>query len=349
MEAIIPPVDVNLLIEELTPERKLCNTNKAGNELYVFDGRTAPNLLREVGRLREECFRAEGGCSGKPCDLDEFDTMEVPYRQMIVWDPDAKAILGGYRFILGPDVKLDENGQPVLATSHLFRFSDRFIRDYLPHTMELGRSFVALEYQSSKAGAKAIYSLDNLWDGIAAITLSHPGIIFLFGKMTIYNSLPIGARDLIFRFMDKHFPDKDELVRPIDPVLLSNDPHLLDLILKDEEYKADYRNLKSAVRSLGCNIPPLVNSYMNTSSTVKVFGTDRCYDLCDAVETAILVCFDEMYEDKRERHVQAFHRDKLEKVRSRFPNLDSIQEMRIIQRMEEVRQKVMDRFRKKTS
>ena len=165
----------------------------------------------------------------------------------------------------------------------------------------------------------------------------------------MYPSYDKSCRDLILHFLWKHFRDEEELVRPYKPEMPYADGRLLDLILRDEEFKADYRNLKSAVRSFGCNIPPLVNSYMNTSSTVKVFGTARCYDLCDAVETAILVCFDEMYEDKRERHVQAFHRDKLEKVRSRFPNLDSIQEMRIIQRMEEVRQKVMDRFRKKTS
>ena len=345
MEKIIDPVPVELLVAELTPERKRCNTNKAGNELYVFDGRKAPNLLREVGRLREHSFRAEGGCSGKSCDLDEYDTMDKPYYQLIVWDPDEKAIIGGYRFILGPDVVLREDGQPELATSHLFRFSERFIRDYLPHTMELGRSFVAPEYQCSKAGAKALYSLDNLWDGIAAVIMAHPGILFLFGKMTIYDTLPAGARDLLLHFLGKHFPDQDELVRPIDPVLPVNDPQLLNLILRDEEFKQDYRNLKSAVRSFGTNIPPLVNSYMNTSATVKVFGTAKCYDLCDAMETALLVCFDEMYEDKKERHIQAFINDRLEKIRRRFPNIGGEDEPRIVERFNDIRKKVLHRFK----
>jgi hypothetical protein len=347
MEKIIDPVDIDLLLAELTEERRLCATNKAGNVLYVFDGREAPNLLREVGRLREISFRAEGGCSGKSCDLDEYDTMDKPYQQMIVWDPDAKAILGGYRFILGPDIKIGENGQPELATSHLFSFSQRFIRDYLPHTMELGRSFVTPDYQSSKAGAKALFALDNLWDGIAAITMNHPGIFYLFGKMTIYNTLPAGARDLILRFLDKHFPDSDELVRPISPVLPVNDPHLLDLILKDGDFKDDYRNLKAAVRSFDTNIPPLVNSYMNTSPSMRVFGTAECYDLSDAMETAILVPFNEMYEDKRDRHIQAFFRDRLARVRARFPHLDLDNENKLVRRFSEIRDRTFRRFKEK--
>ena len=349
MEKIIDPIDVDLLLSELTEERKLCETNKAGNILYVFNGNEAPNLMREVGRLREVSFRAEGGCSGKSCDTDEFDYMEKPYLQMIVWDPDAKAIIGGYRFILGPDITMLENGQPNLATSHLFRFSDLFIRDYLPHTIELGRSFVTPDYQSSKAGAKALFALDNLWDGIAAVTMSHSGIFYLFGKMTIYNTFPSGARDLLFRFFEKHFPDGEELVRPINPVLPVNDPHLLDLILTEPEFKEDYRILKSAVRSFGANIPPLVNSYINTSATVKVFGTAPCYDLSDAMETAILVCFDEMYEDKRDRHVQAFLKDRIKRISMRFPHIGGDVASKAVSRFNVIREKAFKRFKSRHS
>ena len=344
MEKIIEPVDPELLRKELTEERKLCNTNKAGNEIYVFTAAEAPNLMLEVGRLREVSFRREGGCSGLSADIDEFDRMETPYKQIIVWDPDASAIIGGYRYILGPDVRLDGNGQPVLATSHMFRFSDEFLKDYLPHTMELGRSFVTPEYQSSKAGAKALFALDNLWDGITAVIMAHPQIMFLFGKMTMYPSYDASARDLLLHFLWKHFPDPDFLVRPMEPVEIIQDTRILDLILKDDDFDADYRNLKASVKALGLNIPPLVNSYMNTSPTMKMLGAGVNHEFSEAIETAILVCFNEMRPEKRDRHMKAFLEDMLAKLRRRNPGMDPGNEEEIVRRIFEGRERAFDRF-----
>lgn len=321
MEKIIEPVDIALIKAELTPERKLCDTNKGGNVIYVIDGECAPNTLREIGRLREISYRQAGGSSGLALDLDEFDTMEVPYRQIVVWDPDAEAILGGYRYILGPDVVLKDDGQPRLASAHMFHFSDNFIRNYLPHTIELGRSFVQPDYQSSKAGAKSIFAMDNLWDGITAIILNHPGIIYLFGKMTMYPSYDKACRDLILHFLWKHFPDPEELVRPYEPVMPQIDGRLLGLILNETDLKPDYRRLKDAVRKLGTNIPPLVNSYMNTSPTMKMLGTAVNEELSNIEDTGILVCFNEIYPDKLDRHKEAYFRDMLGRAKKRFPSL----------------------------
>lgn len=141
---IIEPVSVELLKSELTPERFLRTTNKAGNEIYVVTGAEAPNVMREIGRLREIAFRAAGGGTGKEYDIDEYDTMEPPCRQLIVWDPAEEAILGGYRFITGNDIRFNSDGSPRIATSHMFEFSKEFIDNYLPYTIELGRSFVRL-------------------------------------------------------------------------------------------------------------------------------------------------------------------------------------------------------------
>ena len=322
MEKVLDPVSVDLLKAELTPDKKLCNTNKAGNEIYVIDGTDAPNVLLEIGRLREIAFRDSGGGTGFSVDLDEFDTTtDHPYKQIIIWDPDASAILGGYRFILGPDIQMQEDGQPHITSSHMFHYSDRFIKDYLPHVMELGRSFVTPEYQSSKAGAKAIFALDNLWDGIAAVILQHPNIMYLLGKMTIYPSYDKSCRDLIQHFLWKHFPDPDELVRPKQPLKEEADGRLLDLILKDDDFKADYRNLKDAIRKLGSGIPPLVNSYMNTSPTLKMLGMGINDEFFDAYETGILVCYDEMYAEKRDRHKEPYFRHLAESIRKRFPGI----------------------------
>lgn len=344
MEKIIDPVEVALLKAELTSDKKLQDTNKGGNELYVVTAHDSPNVMREIGRLREEAFRAAGGSSGLSMDIDEFDTMENPYHQIVVWDPDAEAILGGYRYILGPDIRLDENGVPRLATAHMFKFSEEFIRDYLPHTVELGRSFVSLGYQSSKAGAKAIFAMDNLWDGIAAVIMQHPQILFFFGKMTMYPSYNQAARDLILHFLWKHFPDPDELVRPLEPVLPQSSAGLMDVILKDRNFKEDYRNLKDAVRRIGTSIPPLVNSYINTSPTMKMFGTAVNHEFSEVEETAILVCFHEMYEDKVSRHIEAYLKGFMDKVRVRFPKINQKNEEQLQERIGMKRLRVLGRF-----
>ena len=345
MEKIIDPISKDLLKAELTPDKKLRNTNKGGNEIYVVTWHDSPNVVKEIGRLREEAFRQAGGSSGLAMDLDEFDTMENPYKQIVVWDPDAEAILGGYRYIYGSEVTLREDGQPNITSAHLFHYSDEFIEHYLPHVMELGRSFVAPEYQSSKAGAKAIFSMDNLWDGIAALIMLHPNIMYFLGKMTMYPSYDASARNLIMHFLWKHFGDDEELVRPYNMVMPEGDTRIMDLILKDDEFKPDMKNLKDAVRRLGTFIPPLVNSYMNTSPTMKMFGTAINDELADVYETGIMVCFDEMYEEKKQRHVESFIDDKVRHLRERFPALEDGIEMKLAERWQRRREKTRGRFK----
>lgn len=343
MEKIIDPVSVKLLKAELTPDKKLCDTNKAGNEIYVVDCFDAPNVLQEIGRLREMAFRESGGGTGKSVDLDEFDfERDRLYKQLVIWDPDARGILGGYRFILGPDISFDAEGQPILSSSHLFHFSDTFIRDYLPHTIELGRSFVTPGYQSSKAGAKAIFALDNLWDGLGALMLQHPRMKYYFGKMTIYPDYDKNSLALIQRFLYKHFPDPDALIVPKKPYRVKVDGRVLDLILRDQDFKQDYRNLKDAIRRLGTSIPPLVNSYMNSSPTMKMFGSSINDEFFDAIETGILVDFDEMYADKRDRHKEPYLRHMAERIRRRFPNF----RQETAETMERLRRKVQGKRKK---
>lgn len=347
MEKIIDPISVDLLKAELTPDKKLLDTNKGHNEIYVVTWHDSPNVVKEIGRLREIAFREAGGSSGLSMDLDEFDMMEKPYSQIVVWDPDANAILGGYRYILGPDVTFDEEGQPKLATAHQFKFSETFIKQYLPHVVELGRSFVSPDYQSSKAGAKAIFALDNLWDGIAAVIYQHPNIMYFFGKMTMYPSFDRISRDLILHFLWKHYGDKEELVRPHKQyeVMPGSDPALMDLILKKEDLKEDYRLLKEAVRMRHNNIPPLVNSYMTTSPTMLMLGTATNDLMANVEETAILVNFIEIYEDRKDRHVESFIRSKMERIRTRFPLLDPEMEEQYVQKWNSRRERLHARFK----
>ena len=319
MEPIIAPVSVELLKAELTPAKKLRDTNKSKNEIYVINHHNSPNVMREIGRLREETFRDAGGGSGLSMDIDEFDTMENPYQQLIVWDPEAEKILGGYRYILGTDIKLDENGQPLLATSHMFHFSEKFVKEYLPYTIELGRSFVTPEYQSSKAGTKALFALDNLWDGLGALIIKCTNMKYFFGKMTMYPEYNRQARDLIQYFLFKHFEDKEKLVVPMDPLVIETPEEEMKKILHEKEFKNDYKLLNAEVRRLGVNIPPLVNSYMSLSPTMKMFGGGINHEFSEAEETCILVTFDDIYEAKKARHIDSFISAKVAEIKARFP------------------------------
>ena len=314
-QPIIPPISKELLRSELTPDKQLRMTNKVHNEIYIITAHNAPNVMREIGRLREIAFREAGGGTGKEVDIDEFDICENCYKQLIVWNPEQEEIIGGYRYLLGTDWEYDDNGQPKLATSHMFHFSEKFIRDYAPWTVELGRSFVSLPYQSSKMGAKSLFALDNLWDGLGALTVIRPDVKYYFGKMTMYPSYIRKGRDMILYFLKKHFDDQENLIVPLKPLKIETDQSELAALFCKDNFKEDYKILNSEIRKLGYNIPPLINAYMSLSPTMKLFGTAINYGFGDVEETGILIAVDEILEDKRKRHIDSFiaeHRDELQ-------------------------------------
>ncbi|MBE6259639.1 MAG: GNAT family N-acetyltransferase [Prevotella sp.] len=314
-QPIIAPISKEVLKSELTPDKQLRMTNKSNNEIYIITAHNAPNVMQEIGRLREVVFREAGGGTGKPVDIDEFDTCENCYKQLIVWNPDEEEIIGGYRYLLGSDWQYDAQGQPILATSHMFHFSEKFLKDYAPWTVELGRSFVAIPYQSSRMGAKSLFALDNLWDGLGALTVIRPSVKYYFGKMTMYPSYIRKGRDMILFFLKKHFDDKERLIIPMKPLELETDPAELEALFCGNSFKEDYMVLNREIRKLGYNIPPLVNAYMGLSPTMKLFGTAINYGFGDVEETGILIAIDEIFESKRKRHIDSFiqaHREELE-------------------------------------
>ena len=308
MDTIIEPVSVELIKAELTKSKKLQDTNKGHNELYIVTWHDSPNVVTEIGRLREVAFRQAGGSTGNAIDLDEYDKMEKPYKQLIVWDPDNEAIIGGYRFLLGSEAAFDESGQPILASSHQFRFSQKFIDDYLPYAIELGRNFVAPEYQSSRNGANSIFAFDNLWDGLVAIIMKNPKLLYFFGKITIYPSYDHISRDLIYHFLWKHFGDKEELIRPWDDqsVMPDSDSDLMNLIVNKDDLAEDFRLLKAAVRMRGVNVPPNVTAYISASSQMMMFGTAVNRLMHNIEDTGILIPFDAVYREKMRRHIGAY-------------------------------------------
>jgi len=285
-QPIIQPIAKEMLKSELTPDKQLRLTNKSNNRIYVITAHNAPHVMQEIGRLREVVFREAGGGTGKPVDIDEFDTCDNCYKQLIVWNPEDEEIIGGYRYLLGTDWEYDEYGQPKLATSHMFHFSEKFIKEYAPWTVELGRSFVSLPYQSSRMGAKSLFALDNLWDGLGALTVIRPNVKYYFGKMTMYPSYIRKGRDMILYFLKKHFDDKENLIIPMKPLKIETDVSELEALFCKDDFKEDYK-----------------------------FGTAINDGFGDVEETGILIAVDEILENKRKRHIDSFIREHREELK----------------------------------
>ena len=305
IQDIIQPIDSEVIMSELTEERFFRKTNKGGNEIYIVTAHNAPNTMREIGRLREISFRDSGGGTGKDCDIDEFDTCEENFfNQLIVWNPVDKAITGGYRFLLCDKLPVDEHFQVSTPTSELFRYSEQFTKQYLPYTIELGRSFVQPDYQPSRSVSKGIYSLDNLWDGLASLIFIYPQAKYFFGKVTMYPHLDRFSRDMILYFIKKHFSDTDDLVSPWPqlnlPILA--DEGELDRIFVGNNANENYDILSKEVRQRGASVPPLVKAYFNLSSTIRSFGTALNPSFGNVEETGLMVTIADIYPDKLERH-----------------------------------------------
>ena len=299
MEPVIEPVDRKLIIKELTKEKFIRVTRKGRNYLYEVTAQDSPNVMREIGRLREISFRLAGGGTGKSIDIDEYDVdPHEPYRQLIVWDPKDKEIIGGYRYIHCGGLDIEK-----MATKELFDFSDEFVKDYMPFTIELGRSFVQPNYQSTSINRKSLYALDNLWDGLGALIVKYPNIKYFFGKVTMYTSYNPRARNMLLNFLNRYFPDNHSLVRPITPLECDMDnPYFTELFV-DKEYKEGYKVLQKEIKNHGEHIPPLINSYMNLSPSMKVFGTAINHGFGGVEETGILVKIPDMYPEKVDRYI----------------------------------------------
>ncbi len=307
MLAIIDPLDRLLLEKELTKDKFVRKTNNGNNDIYIITYDNSPNLMKEIGRLRELTFRSAGGGTGKEMDIDEFDTVAPQYKQLLVWNPKDKEIVGSYRFIRCKDA-IKPDGKIHLATTELFYFSENFINDYLPYTIELGRSFVQPFYQPVQHSRKGMFSLANLWDGLGAVIIDNPDIKYFFGKVTMYPHFNSFARDMIYFFLLKYFPDNDNLLRPIKSLQYSTDIKLLESIFNKNDHDEDYKILSKNVHNLNESIPPLVNAYMKLSPDMRIFGTAINKEFGDVYETGMLMNIEKIYDYKIERHISNYNK-----------------------------------------
>ena len=303
-EKIIDPVDRELIKKELTKERFGRVTRKGDNEIYIVNHHNSPNTMREIGRLRELSFRSAGGGTKKSIDIDQYDTCENCYQQLIVWSPEDEEIIGGLRFIDCSDILTDEEDQFIpMSTSHYFNFSDQFKKKYLPYAIELGRSWVQPMYQPSVNPRKGLFALDNLWDGLGVLTVLYPKLKYFFGKVTMYPDYHEESRDFLLYFLQTYFPDNEGLATSIYPLEQSYDAAKFADLLKGLDFKEGYKVLTHFVRENGENVPPLMNIYMHLSPSMRSFGTAINPDFGGVEETGIVVTIADIYEDKKERHI----------------------------------------------
>ena len=301
MKPIIAPVETEILLHELEGHL-LRPSNKAGNLIYDITAHECPNVMREIGRLREISYRAGGGGTGKELDIDDQDIMPRPYHQLIVWDPDNNQIIGGYRYLFGHEAEI-RNGQPFITSAHLFHYSERFIRDYLPNTIEFGRAFVQPMYQKREMGVKALFALDNIWDGIGAVLFNHPEMRYMIGKVTIYPGYNEQARELIYAYLDRYHKGEQGLIEPYHPLLsqlLTHSP------FEGEDKQENYHILQHAVREQGTVIPPIFTAYLNLTNDLQFFGNAINDEFSDVLESGIMVDLETVYPEKKERYINSY-------------------------------------------
>lgn len=305
MEKIIDPIDRSLIINELEGHM-LRPSNKGGNLIYDITSHDAPNTMREIGRLREISYRDGGGATGKALDIDDMDLMAKPYHQLIVWDPDNQEIISGYRYLFGHEAVLDKNGQPYITSAHLFHYSEKFIRDYLPHTIEFGRAFVQPKYQTREMGVKALFALDNVWDGIGAIMYNNPDIYFMIGKVTIYPSYPEMARELIYEYLNRYHQGEKGLIAPYKP--LTSNPQLIgeEEVFVGNDAQENFHILQKVVREQGTVIPPMFSAYLNLTNDLRFFGNALNDELANVYESGIMVDLRTVYNDKIQRYISPY-------------------------------------------
>jgi len=300
MEQIIPPVETSLLLQELEGHL-LRPSNKADNLIYDITAHECPNVMREIARLREISYRDGGGATGKEMDIDEMDTMEKPYHQLIVWDPQHQQIVGGYRYLFGSEAEI-RNGQPHITSAHLFRYSERFIQEYLPYSIEFGRAFVQPVYQTREMGVKALFALDNIWDGIGALVHNNPQLRWMFGKVTIYPTYNATARELIYAYLNRYHRGDSGLIAPYiqEPLLPVETP------FEGDDAQANFHILQHAVREQGTVIPPMFTAYLNITNELQFFGNAINDELANVYESGIMVDLTRVYPEKKERYITPY-------------------------------------------
>jgi len=269
-----------------------------GIDIHSVTARRAPAVMQEIGRIREVEFRREGGGTGRSVDIDDYDDGSDPFAQLVAWDPVHREIIGMYRVAYLAD-RTNKSGTVHSPTGRLFEFSPEFVQEYVPYTVELGRSVV------NRSARKALMGLYCVWAGLGAIVAERPDTRYFFGKITTYHKYDADARDALYQFLEGVCPDPAGLLAPYSEFAVNVD-HGRAAAYADEDQASAFERLTETVRQRGESVPPLFISYVELSRTMLSFGTARNPHFGNVFETAILVTIAEINEKQRKRFIDNF-------------------------------------------
>jgi putative hemolysin len=273
LNKIAEPVNPELLemdIDELPDETLLFK--KGSFSVFCCKSCFIPNILREIGRLREITFRAVGEGTNNLIDLDRFDSY---YYHLFVWDNKNKKIVGAYRIGKGKEVMKKTRKNGFYVSSH-FRIKNEF-SEILESSLELGRSFIVREYQ------KHHFSLLLLWKGIFSFMQKNPEYKYIVGSVSISRFYSFEARSLIIQFIRKYFFDEElsSLIKPTIPFRIPNsvrkkNEHIL------EKTKGNLKTFESSLNSLqpGFHIPVLLKKYLKMNGKIIGFNINDSFNNC---------------------------------------------------------------------
>ncbi|MCG7497076.1 lysophospholipid acyltransferase family protein [Vibrio sp. Of7-15] len=276
-----------------------------GKHIYLYHYRDESPIMREVGRLREVSFRSVGEGSGRRRDVDRYDRH---YYHLVLWDPNDLEIVGAYRFC---DTKklIAQYGQSELYSHSLFDYGDK-MEPYLQNGLELGRSFIQPKYWGKR-------SLDYLWLGIGAFLAKNPQFRYLFGPVSISNSIPAPAKDLLIYFYRLYFGSTSNIACSKQPYQLE-DSILSELKEKFEgnNYHRDLKQLKTLLSHFNVGIPTLYKQYSELCEYGGVQFADFNVDpeFANCVDGLVIVDLQYLKEKKRQRYItlhQHFNDNKL--------------------------------------
>lgn len=288
---IIHPIDKKILLEEIKKCETLYQTDD-GKKVIITDFLTTPNLITEIARLREITFRLVGEGTGNKKDTDKYDKY---YKHIILWDNNELEIIGSYRIGIGKDI-YEKYSIDGFYTSTLFSYSNEFL-EFLPYSVELGRSFIQKKYWNS-------FALEYLWRGMGCYFAKSQDIRYLFGVVSISNMYPDDAKKLLVYYYKKWY-GKELGVNSNNPFILSEkDNHYLSEIFNSEDIKKDYLTLKQTLKNYGVSIPTLYKNYVELCYKEGVhflnFGIDEDFGNC--IDGFIMLDLHYITEDKKKRY-----------------------------------------------
>ncbi len=276
---------------------ELLGQTKDGKIIYLYEWSSAnATLLNEIGRLRELSFRQVGEGVNKKRDIDKYDRY---YKHIVLWDNEDLEIVGAYRIGITSEI-VKAHSLEALYTYSLFDYKEGF-NNYLENSIELGRSFVQPKYWGSRA-------LDYLWQGIGAYLRNNPQIKYLYGGVSISQSYPKVAKDMILHFYESYFGAKEQIVEAQIPYHFDFNDEYMKVFQSEllyDNYKEDFKTLKKALGFLELSVPTLYKQYADLCEEdgIKFCAYNIDKDFSDCVDSFIVLSVDRIKEKQRARYI----------------------------------------------